>query len=306
MRILLLGGNGFIGSHVVDALLASGHQVRVFDRGPELFREPVLGVEYQIGSFSDLPMLAEALEGVDVVYHLISTTVPSTSNLDPLGDIEGNLICTVSLLQLMVQMNIRRIIYLSSGGTVYGIPQTVPIPESHTLNPICSYGVVKVAIENYLHMFRSLHGLKPLILRVSNPYGERQGHQGIQGVISTFLYRAIRREPVVVWGDGSVIRDFIYVGDLASFLADALLNSVCGVFNVGSGIGNSITEIVECVEGASGLFLQIEYRNQRDFDISRIVLDISRTRREFGWTPQVGLLEGVQHTWTWMSSAQVS
>lgn len=182
MKALVLGGCGFIGSHLVDRLLASGHKVRVLDRAPELYRAPIANVDYRFGDFADAPLLAEALEGIEVVYHLISTTVPPTSNLDPVADVEGNLINTLRLLQLMVQKNIPKIVFLSSGGTVYGIPETVPIPESHPLRPICSYGVVKVAIENYFQMFHQLHGLVYVVLRASNPYGERQGHAGVQGV----------------------------------------------------------------------------------------------------------------------------
>lgn len=135
MKALVIGGNGFIGSHVVDALLLSGHKVRVFDRGAELYRSPLVDVDYRLADFSDVSALAEALVGVDSVYHFVSTTVPSTSNLDPISDIKGNLINTVRLLQLMLQNGVSRIVYLSSGGTVYGIPDISPIPEKHPLNP---------------------------------------------------------------------------------------------------------------------------------------------------------------------------
>jgi len=304
MRILVLGGNGFIGSHVVDALLGAGHKVRVFDRGPEKFRAPLQNVDYRIASFTDFPALAEALEEIDVVFHFISTTVPSTSNLDPIGDIEGNLITTVKLLQLMVQKDVRRIVYLSSGGTVYGIPKQVPIPVTHPLIPICSYGVVKLAIENYLLMFKSLHGIEPLIFRVSNPYGERQGHQGIQGAVGTFLQRALHGEPVVIWGDGSVVRDFIYVGDLANICLQAV-NGISGIYNVGSGSGASIKQVLECVEIATGMELQVEYKTSRNFDIPQVVLDVSDTKNHFQWNPDVDLLQGIKRTWSWVKDNNV-
>jgi UDP-glucose 4-epimerase len=299
MRALILGGNGFIGSHVVDALLVAGHKVRVFDRGSEMFRSPLQYVDYRIASFTDVPALAEALEGIDVVFHFISTTVPSTSNLDPISDIEGNLINTVQLLQLMVQKDVRRIVYLSSGGTVYGIPEVIPIPVSHSLKPICSYGVVKVAIENYLLMFQSLHGIEPIILRVSNPYGERQGHQGIQGVIGTFLQKVLHGEHVVIWGDGSVVRDFIYVGDLANICVQAA-NGACGIYNVGSGYGASIKQVLGCVETATGMELQVEYKPPRNFDIPSVILDISDTQKQFHWNPNIDLLFGIKRTWSWV------
>lgn len=155
MRVLVIGCNGFIGSHLVDISFRSGHKVRVFDRSPEKFRSALPNVDYRLFDFNDTSAIAESLEGVDVVIHLLSTTVPSTSNLDLVADIQNNLIGTVRLLQMMLKKDVKRIVYLSSGGTVYGVPQIVPIPETHPLNPaFCSYGVVKVAIEKYLFMFQ--------------------------------------------------------------------------------------------------------------------------------------------------------
>lgn len=300
MRVLVIGGNGFLGTHVVDALLAAGNQVRIFDRGEEKYRAPLPAVDYRFGDFSDLPTLAEALEGVDVVYHLISTTVPSTSNIDPIGDIIGNQINTVRLLQLLVEKNVRRIIYFSSGGTVYGNPEIVPIPEFHPLRPICSYGVVKVAVENYLFMFQSLYGLKPLVLRVSNPYGARQGHSGVQGIIGTLLQKVLSNEPIVIWGDGSVVRDYLYVSDLANICMSALDSDVCGTFNVGSGCGTSVNNVINCVENVCERKLLVQYKEARGFDIPKVVLDISKACITFGWNPSIGLDEGVRLTWNSM------
>ena len=160
MKALVIGGSGFLGSHLVDALLERGHQVRVFDRSPERFRQTPDAVEFQMGMLSDVAALAEALADMDQVFHFASTTVPSTSNLDPVADIEGNLINTVRLLKLMREGGVRRLVYLSSGGAVYGIPDRSPVPEDHPLRPISSYGIVKVAIENYLYMEQHLHGLQ--------------------------------------------------------------------------------------------------------------------------------------------------
>ncbi len=299
MKVLVLGGCGFIGSHLVDDLLVAGHKVHVFDRSPELYRAPLANVDYFFGDFSDSPLLAEALEGVDVVYHLISTTVPSTSNLDPISDVQGNLINMLRLLQLMVQKKINKIVYLSSGGTVYGIPDVVPIPETHPLCPICSYGVVKVAIENYLQMFHHLHGLEYIVLRASNPYGERQGHVGVQGVIGTFMRKLLADEPIEIWGDGSVVRDFIYVGDLAELCVRACDHKVNGIFNVGSGAGNSINDIVSTLVSVTGKQMVPIYKSGRGYDVQRVVLDVQRAINTFGWIPKVGLAEGISRSWLW-------
>lgn len=300
MKALVLGGCGFIGSHLTDALLLAGHKVRVFDRNPELYRAPLSQVEYRFGDFSDTPKLAEALEGVDVVYHLISTTVPSTSNLAPIEDVQSNLINTLCLLELMVQKKPPKIVFLSSGGTVYGIPDVVPIPENHALRPICSYGVVKVAIENYLHMFHQLHGLEYVILRASNPYGERQGHAGVQGVIGTFLHKVAVEEEIEVWGDGSVVRDFIYVGDLAELCVRAGVVETCGVFNAGSGSGYSINEIITTMTEVTGKTIEPRYKAGRGYDVPQVVLDIGRSTSVFGWEPVTKLKAGLTANWKWI------
>lgn len=300
MKALVLGGCGFIGSHLVDGLLEAGHKVRVYDRAPELFRAPPPNVDYRFGDFSDAPSLAEALEGIEVVYHLISATVPSTSNLDPVADVQGNLINTLRLLQLMVQKGVNRIVFLSSGGTVYGRPEIVPIPESHPLRPICSYGVVKVAIENYLHMYQQLYGVQYVVLRASNPYGERQGHIGVQGVIGTFIRKILNDEPIEIWGDGNVVRDFIYVDDLVNVCVKAGVVGVSGIYNAGSGKGNSINEIVSILNDVSGKKITPIYKEGRGFDVPRVILNINRVCRDFGWEPNTNLNEGIRRNWVWV------
>jgi len=305
MKTLIIGGNGFIGSHLVDVLLCAGHKVRVFDRSPELFRPPLPEVEYRLHHFDDSAAMAEAMEGVDVVFHLLSTSVPSTSNLDPVADIQSKLVGTVKLLQLMQQKSITKIVYLSSGGTVYGIPEVLPIPERHPLQPICSYGVVKVAIENYLLMFQRLYGFRPVILRPSNPYGERQGHGGVQGVVGTFLRKAKADEPIEIWGDGAVVRDFIHVSDLAELCLKVVEQDTCGIFNAGSGEGHSILEILGAVERVTGKKLVPVFKPARNYDVPRVMLDVTQAIKVFAWQPHVDLDEGVARTWRWMTETSL-
>lgn len=301
MKILVLGGNGFIGSHVVDELLDAGHVVRVFSRRHEMWRKPLPSVNYFLGEFSNVPMLAEALQGVDAVIHLISTTVPSTSNLDPIADIQGNLENSVRLFQLMVSVNVKRIIFLSSGGTVYGIPSAIPVPEDHTLNPICSYGVVKVAIEKYLGMFEQLYGLKPLIIRASNPFGPRQGHDGVQGVASTFMQKMLSGDKVTIWGDGTTRRDYLYVTDLAKVCRLAAESEGTGIFNAGSGIGLTLVELAHMIEHVSGMKLNMEYKAGRSFDVREIVLNIEKARNLLNWEPEVSIQDGLSRLFDWMA-----
>lgn len=299
MKALVLGGNGFIGSHLVDVLLKAGHSVRVFDRYPERFRAPLPEVEYITGLFGDAFAMAEALAGADVVYHLVSTTLPGTSNLNPADDVRDNLVGTLALLEQMVKTGVKRIVYLSSGGTVYGNPESDPVTEDHPLRPICSYGVVKVAVEKYLFMFRQLYGLSPVVLRPSNAYGPRQGHLGVQGIMATFLGNVAAGKPLVVWGDGSIIRDYVYAADLARICLMAGESDFSGVFNVGSGRGNSVSEIIETIIRVTGEKPEIRYEPARRFDVHKVVLDISRIVQTYGWRPETVLEDGIAKQWQW-------
>lgn len=301
MKILVLGGNGFIGTHILDELLAVGHDVSVFARSPEVWRKPLHSVNYYLGDFSNTPLLAEALQGMDAVIHLISTTVPSTSNFDPIADIQSNLENSVRFFQLMKSTRVERIIYLSSGGTVYGPPSMLPVPETHPLNPICSYGIVKVAIEKYLGMFEYLYGLKPLIIRASNPFGPRQGHQGVQGAVSTFMYKILSGDKVTIWGDGNTKRDYFYVTDLARICRIAAESNLTGVINAGSGAGLTLIELVHMIEMATGKKSEIEYIAARSYDVREIVLNIEKAKALFNWEPKISMQEGLSFQFDWMA-----
>ena len=300
MKVLVIGGSGFIGSHIVDRLLAHGHSVRVFDRQAEKFRGPLRGVDYRFGDFADRIALVEALTGVEAVYHLVSTTLPGTADLDPKTDIQDNLIGAINLFESMQRLGVHRILFLSSGGTVYGIPEMVPIPETHPLRPISSYGIVKASIEHYLEMYRRSRGLSPIIVRASNPFGPRQAHSGVQGVISTFLRRVLAGEPIEIWGDGSIVRDYFDVSDLAEFCARAGPGRGEGAYNVGSGRGMSISEIVEAVQEVTGLDFETIYKPGRTIDVPCSVLDCSRAKNDFEWGCVADFDSELRKTWYWL------
>jgi UDP-glucose 4-epimerase len=301
-KILVIGGSGFIGSHVVDRLLLHGHSVRVFDRQPERFRAPVPEVDYCFANFADRMALVEALSGMDAVFHLLSTTVPGTADLDPKTDVQDNLVGTINLLDSMQRRGLSRILFLSSGGTVYGIPETLPIPETHALRPINSYGIVKATIEHYLEMYRRTRGLSPVIVRASNPFGPRQAHSGVQGVISTFLRRILAGQPLEIWGDGSVVRDYLEVGDLAELCIRAGTSDKEGVYNAGSGSGLSVNEIVEAIRKVTGSEFKVVYKPGRPIDVPRSVLDCSRAKNDFGWECETGFDTGLRNTWHWLKT----
>lgn len=297
MSVLVIGGNGFLGSSLVEGLRAAGKAARVLDVTSARADVDWSGVDYRIGGVDDAQALADALAGVDCVYHLASTTVPGSSNRDPAYDVSSNLLGSLRLIRAMSEAGVRRIVFFSSGGTVYGNPERLPVDERHPLRPISSYGVVKVAIENYLLMYQRLGVLDPLILRPSNPYGPRQSTSGMQGAIGAFLGKAKAGEGVSIWGDGGIVRDYIYVDDLVDLAVRAGASDACGVYNAGSGSGQSLNELCALVRELTGRPLPVEYLPGRDFDVSEIVLDIRAAVGRFGWAPRVSLRDGIGRTW---------
>ncbi len=302
MFILVLGGTGFIGSHLVDELTAHHHRIRVFSRKARQTPNSPPGVEYYAGDFANPFAVAEAMQDIDAVAHLVSTTLPATSNLDPIADIQSNLTNSVHLLQTMQATGVKKILYVSSGGTIYGPGGNLPIDENTPLQPICSYGIVKAAIENYLRMFQRLYDLSPVILRVANPYGPRQGHLGTQGVIATFVDRIRKQEAINIWGDGSAVRDYVYVTDVARACRLALETETCSCVNIASGTGHSLNDIIRQIEMTLAKTAQVHYSDARKFDVDKIILDITKAREVLGWEPEITLPVGLQQYWQWLRS----
>jgi len=307
MRCLVVGGGGFIGSHLSEGLLNSGHAVTVFDREESRYL-PLLkeaGAELSLGDYLNDGNIKRALEDQDVVFHLLSTTVPQTSNNDPGFDVETNVLGTLRMLDLARVAGVKKVIFSSSGGTVYGIPQGIPIKENHPTDPTSSYGITKLMIEKFLYLYWTLYRLDYCILRISNAYGERQPVSDTQGVISSFLSKALRHEEISLWGDGSVIRDYVYVGDIVNaFLKALTYNGSTKVFNIGAGEGHSLNDIIEIIEGVVKHPLQVNRTPARVFDVPLNVLDVSSAMAHLGWDPKVGLFEGVARQYAWMKSGK--
>lgn len=305
MRYLVLGGTGFIGSHLVDELAAGGNSVRVFSRGlTQQANWPRGGeVERFSGDFSDAASVEKAVRGCNVVFHLVSTTLPKSSNEDPLFDLETNVGDTLKLLETVRRNAVERIVFISSGGTVYGRPRATPIPETHPTDPICAHGVSKLAVEKYLHLYHALHRLDYRVLRVSNAYGDRQRADRAQGAIAVFLSKALRGEGIEIWGDGSTVRDYVYVADVARALVKAAHHQGASkVFNVGTGRGTSLNELVTVIEKACGREIRRIHREARSFDVEANVLDISRSASDLGWRPEVALSAGIRRALEWMTA----
>jgi UDP-glucose 4-epimerase len=296
MNILVLGGAGFVGRHLCAALVAADHHVTAFDLPPANGSWPDIdGVRWLAGNFTDQAVTAAALEGAELVIHLISTSIPKTSNEDPSRDLQNNVGSTLGLLEAIVGLPHQpKIVFISSGGTVYGIPRTIPIPESHPTDPLCAYGIGKLAIEKYLALYQRMHGLDYCILRLANPYGEHQLNHAAQGVIPVFLNKALHNEPLEIWGDGSVIRDYLYIDDVISaIMATTSYNGPDRVFNIGSGSGHSLNDLIELIRELLGRDIPCRYLPARACDVPVNILDVSRARTELGWKPNTPLTAGM-------------
>jgi UDP-glucose 4-epimerase len=304
MKAVVIGGNGFIGTHLIEFLIRDGVDVRVFDRYPSQFTQPKKEVEYLIGDLGNHGVLAEIVEDADWVFHLAYTTLPKTSNDDPVYDVRSNLIDTLQLLQSCKEASVKKVIFVSSGGTVYGVPQTVPILESHPTDPICSYGITKLAIEKYLHLYFHLYGLDYAVTRISNPYGEGQNPNAKQGAIGVFLGRVARGEAIEIWGKGDVVRDYLHIDDAAEALIKAARYKAAAehprIFNIGSGVGHSLNEIVSEIKAVVDREVIVEYKPSRSLDVQANVLDTALANTTLDWTPTIDLNTGIKRAWSWI------
>jgi UDP-glucose 4-epimerase len=300
VRCLITGGSGFQGYHLTNALLSLGYAVRCLDRYKPT-RKPDRDYEFFEGDFSASHLIAESIHGCDVIFHLACTTLPQTSNEDPDFDVSSNVLGTIRMLDEAVKAGVKRFLFISSGGTVYGIPTRIPIPETHPTHPTCSYGITKLTIEKYLRLYYKLHGLNTCSIRLSNPYGEHQRVDSIQGVIAAFCYKALKNQQINIWGDGSVRRDFLYVADVMDALVKLIDAPVSGCeMNIGSGKALSINEIIDCIELVTGKRSDRQYLPARSFDVPVNELDISFAREALGWSPKTGIADGITRTIQWI------
>jgi UDP-glucose 4-epimerase len=304
-KALIIGGGGFIGSNLTRTLLADGRSVRVLEL-PNRNRMQIIPdhpqLEWCEGNFTNARDLRHALVGVQSVFHLASTTIPESSNENPQFDVQSNLLGTVALLEEMRRLPNVPVIFASSGGTVYGRPKVVPIAEEHSTEPECSYGIVKLTIEKYLALYRRMHGTPYRVLRMANPYGPGQEINRVQGAIGVLLSRVLSGQPVEIWGDGSVVRDYFYVSDAISALkrAEAYVGDDY-VFNIGSGKGHSLLDILAAIEGITHRKCEVRFTAARSFDVPTNVLNIGRAQTVLGWRPEIPLEVGLRHMVDWLA-----
>lgn len=305
-KVMLIGGNGFIGSHLADALLSHSIAVRIFDKQPELFRNPLREIEYFFGDITNFSALKETVNGCDTIVYLVHSFVP-TSVLNKTGtEFCDSVNHFIKLLHCLEKSTIERIVYFSSGGAVYGNPQYVPVPEHHPLDPVSPYGVAKVTMEKYLQMFCRLNGKQYLIIRPSNPYGPRQNFKGNQGVIPIFMDKILNNRPVILWGCDSICKDYIFVKDLARATLELLLGDIVNhVFNIGMGAGTSLKELIALIEIITGEKATITMKQPVATDVTNIILDCTKYRSTTGSDAcTTNLQDGMRETYRWLLNEQ--
>lgn len=320
MKILVTGGAGFIGSHVVDAYIAQGHTVTVIDNLSTGYREFLNPkARFYQTDIADRSAVREifARERFDLVNHHAAQVDVRVSVADPLLDARSNIIGLLTLLEACREFSVRKFIFISSGGVIYGEPEELPVPEDAPKKPISPYGVAKLASEFYLFSAKNTWGLEYIALRYANVYGPRQTPKSEATVISTFARALARKESVTIFGDGQQTRDFVFVSDVvtANLLATERLEELnCAparsiddlAFNVGTGKETSVNELLEKFAQTLQSECHARYAPPRPGELRRNALDISRAQRLLGFAPKIPLEEGLRETMAWVRTATLA
>jgi len=306
LKTLVIGGAGFIGLHLVPELLAAGRTVTVLDRRTDVPPELPHGANYIAGDFGQCELIRELLRGHEEVIHLAYTSVPKTSFENPFSDLLENLPPTVQLFAEAAESG-SRLVFVSSGGTVYGEAGTLPIREDHPTKPISPYGLTKLTLEGYAHLYAVTHGLKFVCVRPANAFGPGQKPFTGQGFIANAVASMMRGLPVTVFGQRGMVRDYLYVGDLAAGIVSALgKGGPSEIYNLGSGVGRSNMDVIEAIlplmKGLSHE-IRIEHLHERAFDVRANILDSGKLRKDTGWKPRMPFDEGLRCTCEWLKEA---
>jgi UDP-glucose 4-epimerase len=307
VKVLVTGGAGFIGSHVVDMLLANGYQVVVVDNLETGRRSNINpnATFYELDIRS--PELSKIIEKErpDFINHHAAQMDVRRSIKEPLYDADVNILGSINLIECARHFGVRRFVYVSTGGAVYGEPEYLPCDESHPVNPICQYGASKHTVEHYLYMYQVNYGLNYTVLRYPNVYGPRQDPKGEAGVVAIFTGQMLVGAQVVINGDGQQQRDFVYVADCATANLLAITGDDNGIFNLGSGKGTSINEIFAALRSITGYSKEAVHGPAILGETREIYLEASRARQVLGWQPEVDLQQGLSQTVDYFRSVEV-
>lgn len=299
MNIVILGAAGFIGTNLALKLSQDENNfVTVVDEKLEYFNACLNknNVRLQAINYFDRNNLDDVISGNDILYHLVSTNNPTSSNRHIGAEIEDNIDISIKIFDSCVKNHIKKVLFVSSGGTIYGNVEKYPIVEDDTTNPITTYGIQKLTIEKILYLYGYVHGLDYAIARISNPYGPYQRPNGRLGVVTTFAYRAYKGETLTVYGDGGVVRDYIYIDDVVDALlkiAKSNMSKSEKIYNIGSGAGVRVVEVIDIIKKILNYSIPVEYIEKRKVDVPVNYLDISRYEKQFGKLVHVELEKGI-------------
>ncbi|MFK8012900.1 MAG: NAD-dependent epimerase/dehydratase family protein [Marinicellaceae bacterium] len=302
MKVLIIGGAGFIGLSVAKKFLQKNLNVVIVDSDYRIQRNiaDLTGTESIVMDFTDLDvnLLDSIISKGDIVIHLACTTNPSKSMQDIKYDAQSNILPSIDIFKIAIKNKASKIIFSSSGGTVYGNVSSSSIIESDDKKPISAYGVSKLAIENYLLLMTANSDTNGICLRIGNPYGSYQLKGTTIGAIAAFFNATKNNETITIWGDGNFIRDYLYIDDLSNAFYCALRDdSLSGVFNVGSGVGHSLNQLITIINETTQIDNIIEYTKKRGFDVPSIVLNTNKFNKKTGWSCQYSINQGINKMW---------
>lgn len=308
-KIVVFGADGFLGRHLVTRLssMTSSAYITAFDKfssyqvGSGHAYETMPNVHIKPGDFFNRHDVQEALRDSSYAFHLISTTNPATSNDDPFIDLDTNVRSSVEFFELCVEAGVKKVVFFSSGGTVYGDVDSDLISEQMVPRPQSPYGIGKLTIENYLRYFKNKHGLEYIVYRIANPYGPGQNIYGKQGVIPIFMHKFLNKESVTVFGDGNMVRDYLYIDDLVDMITSTYSkNNKYAEYNIGSGNGKTVNDLLKTMENCTGISINKSRIETPPTYVEKSVLDIKRFVDEFGIHPEISLDDGIRRTWDYV------
>ena len=300
-KILVTGGAGFIGSNLVDRLIAEGHEVVIIDNLITGFKKNI----NEKAGFYEIDVRDKKIDEIfskekpDYVYHHAAQMDVRKSIEDPAYDADVNILGSINILENCRKHKVKKVIYASTGGAVYGEPEYYPVKEEHPINPICHYGVSKHTVEHYLFLYNCLYNLNFNVLRYPNVFGPRQNPHGEAGVNAIFIQKMLCGETPVIYGDGGQLRDYVYVGDIVESNILAMTKGDKGFYNIGSGIGSSVNQIYSILKNLINFPENAKYAPARLGEINKIFIDGSLAGRELGWSPKVTFEEGLKKTVEW-------
>ena len=309
-RIILIGGTGFIGKHLAKLLKEAGREVYVVGRSKSAPKELPAGCRYIAGDYGNIRTLKKILTPGCEVVDLAYSTVPKTSFEDPLYDLTSNLPSSVALMEEALKIGVRRLLLVSSGGTVYGPVESLPITENHPTRPISPYGITKLTIDHYAMMYHRNEGLPVVVVRPSNAYGKDQRSGTGQGFLAEAIHAILSGRDVEIYGQEGTIRDYVHVSDVAAGIIAALNKGHSGkIYNLGTGVGTSNLEIISMLREFAekdGFNVRTRILPAREYDVKANVLDSSQLRSDTGWCPEIRLKEGIQQMWNVVEVQELS